>query len=115
MRASSLARVPVRHMVALILVVLGLTAWTFWPIAHDYWIVRGLIEQLKAPDARVRASAVESLGKMGPRAARAVPTLIEILLKDDENVRHRAATALAELGDVDEVAPALIESLDADL
>ena len=67
------------------------------------------------PDTHEKIEAREKsaylLGKMGPLARPAVPLLIDCL-EDEENVRHRVTSALADLGPVAvEAKPALLEEL----
>jgi HEAT repeat protein len=68
--------------------------------------VDGLIVSLDAPDADVRKSIVDILGDI--RDPRAVPALIEALVKDpDENIRVASAEALGKIKDRRAVSPLL--------
>jgi HEAT repeat protein len=74
-----------------------------------------LIEALTDADLHVRKAAVLALGNVGPAAAAAVPTLGEVLLRDDEaTVRRRAAVALGEINDARAI-PALKEASSGDV
>ncbi len=55
----------------------------------------------------VRRTAVETLGKIGPRNAMLIQTVVRVLKKDpDESVRRTAATALGEIGSMQSSGPA---------
>jgi HEAT repeat protein len=61
--------------------------------------VAPLMESLKDLDSNILVHAAESLGRIGPDAKEAVPTL-RLLLKDDvEEVRNVAAAALKKIND----------------
>ena len=60
--------------------------------------VKLLIEVLKDPDASVRQSAIQELGKKGDRALLAVPALTETLKDKEVDVRGAAAMALGRMG-----------------
>lgn len=49
-------------------------------------------------DPRVQCVAVAALGKIGPEAATAVPTLVELLADEDLRVRIAAVCALGDIG-----------------
>lgn len=65
---------------------------------------RSMLPQLQAVlsdrsrDSEVRWNAARTLGKIGPDAVTAVPTLIEQLRDDDALVREHAAEALGDIG-----------------
>lgn len=64
----------------------------------------------------VRRTAVETLGKIGPRNAALIQTVVRVLKKDpDESVRRTAATALGEIGSMQSSGPAAhtVEVLEA--
>lgn len=62
--------------------------------------VREMIEQLDSSEASERASAARSLGYKGAYGQSAVPKIIELLQKDDENdVRVAAAEGLGNFGE----------------
>jgi HEAT repeat protein len=58
--------------------------------------VQSLITKLKSPEAEKRASAASSLGNMGPRAASAIPSLIETL-KDTRTVKKQDGNFFTEM------------------
>ncbi len=63
-------------------------------------------------DGAVRREAVRVLGGYGPAAAGSVPTLIEILLNDEDIAGNEAAHALGNIGtDAEAVVPALVSVL----
>jgi len=68
----------------------------------DWWgkkAVPGLIKKLSSKDHRVRERALDELGQLGPDAAEAVPTLIQLVNDDPRNtVRFRAAAVLGAIG-----------------
>src|SRR5262245_28425601 len=112
MQRSRMLRILLRSMVVAIVLVAGLSAWALSPVLHNYWTVRQLLTKLESPNESDRANAARSLAKLGPPAARAVPSLLSRLRDDvDRDVRGAAAGAVAELGNADQVAPALIERL----
>jgi HEAT repeat protein len=57
----------------------------------------GLTKLTRAPDPSVRTAAVRALGRLGPRAPRAVAALETVLTDDDVLQRRAAAEALANL------------------
>jgi len=60
----------------------------------------------------VQEAAATGLGKIGPEAREAVPTLIAMLKKDDKDVRRRACQVLGKIGPEARAAvPALKEAL----
>ena len=65
---------------------------------------------------RVRRNAAETLGRMGPEAKGAIPTLIQALRQDTEaDVRGIAAWALGEMGlEAKTAIPALTYALEQD-
>src|SRR5262245_26480929 len=72
--------------------------------------VKKLIKDLKDSDSKVREVAAEALWELGPKAAEAMPALVEVFLKDtDEGVSHMAALALKAIGPAAE--PRLIRAL----
>ena len=52
--------------------------------------------------------AAEAIGNIGPKAASAVPALVDLLGVDDSNVHGRAAIALTQIGP--EAIPALVKA-----
>ncbi|MBM4071501.1 MAG: HEAT repeat domain-containing protein [Planctomycetes bacterium] len=67
---------------------------------HAQDAIPNLIRSLNyeaSPDARVRQTAAEILGKFGPSATTAVPALRQALGDDDADVRSRAADALLSI------------------
>lgn len=75
--------------------------------------VETLVRDLKAPQVKVRESAAEALGMLGPASIEAVPALVEALQDKDPRVQHEALTALEHLGPAAEKAtPALKQILD---
>ena len=68
-----------------------------------------LIDQCADPDPDVRACAIYSLGKLGERAADAVPTLVQRLADASMYVGQLAADALARIGSA--ATPPLINAL----
>jgi HEAT repeat protein len=55
-------------------------------------------EQLKSPDATVRAQAASELAAAGPKSAPAIPDLIAALKDSDPVVRRLSAYALGQIG-----------------
>jgi HEAT repeat protein len=55
------------------------------------------IQALRDEDHYVRLSAIGALGRMGPDAHSAIPSLIEIFEDNDEAVRYTAALALEDI------------------
>jgi len=77
---------------------------------QDGRIIGGLLAALDDPDSTVRANAAAGLGLN--EVSDAVEPLITLLRSDDEDiVRERAATALAQIGDPRAIDP-LIDALD---
>jgi HEAT repeat protein len=70
-----------------------------WPTAV---VIPNLATALKSDDAHVRAVAALLLGRIGPEATSAVPTLVAILIESleskDETLAEEAAKALAKFG-----------------
>jgi HEAT repeat protein len=70
-----------------------------WPTAV---VIPNLATALKSDDAHVRAMAALLLGRIGPEATSAVPTLVAILIESleskDETLAEDAAKALAKFG-----------------
>jgi HEAT repeat protein len=62
-------------------------------------VVDALIEALQDPEEGMRVVAAEALGRLGPDAARAVPTLRTALLDESEEVRSKAQQALRQIMD----------------
>ena len=60
--------------------------------------VDALIEGLQASDPKARREAVKGLGRLGPKAADAVPALIVALEDQDRGVRIEAAVTLGHIG-----------------
>ena len=60
--------------------------------------LRALKDGLDEPEAGARAYAASQLGKVGPGAAGAVPTLIRLLDDADAEVRRASADALGRIG-----------------
>ncbi|MBM3979502.1 MAG: HEAT repeat domain-containing protein [Planctomycetes bacterium] len=63
------------------------------------WLARealpALVAALRDPDGKVRESAAQAIGLMGPET---LPTLLEMLAHDDKYVRRHAVWALGKLG-----------------
>ena len=55
--------------------------------------------RLKAPDPEVRRKAARSLTVLGPRAAKALPSLLDALGSDDSVIRRDIVSALGHLGE----------------
>lgn len=71
-----------------------------------------LIAGLQHRDPAVRWRAAVALGESGPRAAEAVPALIEALDESDDAVRWEAAKALERMGEAaQDAVPALAAAL----
>jgi HEAT repeat protein len=101
-----------------ILLILGLTALGFWcpgavtavtnlPVLREVK-VRWYATRLDNDDPEIQASAARALGKMGPKAKRAVPTLITALDSSRSAVGDAAARILGKIGPGAEAA---VESL----
>lgn len=61
--------------------------------------LKRLIDDLASTDPLIRLRAAKSLGKLGPKAAAAIPSLTKVAREDpDEDVRGVAAAALASVG-----------------
>lgn len=79
---------------------------------ENQWVVpSSLIQPICAATAdkskSIRRTAVETLGKIGPRNATLIQTVCRVLKKDpDESVRRTAATALGEIGSLQSSGPA---------
>lgn len=74
--------------------------------------VKGLIAQLQDVDAAKREQAADELGRLGPQAKAAVPTVARQLEDRNQRVRISAATALSRFGaEAKSVVPQLIEAL----
>jgi len=74
--------------------------------------VTELIEMLQDDDYLVRMNAAESLGRLGPAAALALPALIEALEDKQEFVSGAAARTLGAMGpEAAPAVPALTEAL----
>ncbi|HIA66863.1 TPA: hypothetical protein EYN98_12530 [Candidatus Poribacteria bacterium] len=86
----------------------------FDPNNLDDEAVSVLIQQLlQNPDANVRVSSVETLGRMGKGAEAAIPALIQALLQDgDKSVRIAVAWALGSIRlEAKDAVPNLIRAL----
>ncbi len=59
--------------------------------------IASFVRQLQAADAARRLAACRALGSLGPRAASAVPALMELLTDDDGDVCNAAAAALSSI------------------
>jgi HEAT repeat protein len=57
-----------------------------------------LLDLLRDQDPEVRQSACVEIGKIGPRAAPAIPALIEQLMEEKGGLRHGPAEALGRIG-----------------
>ncbi|MCI0458601.1 MAG: HEAT repeat domain-containing protein [Gemmataceae bacterium] len=68
-----------------------------------------LVKQLRHQDTEVRVAAAAALADLGPKAAGAVPALVEGLHALNEDVRLNAALALAAVGKP--AVPALVKAL----
>jgi HEAT repeat protein len=55
-----------------------------------------MIDALEAPEVRARAAAI--IGRMGPKAKRAVPALVDALADPDPETRNEVLFALASIG-----------------
>jgi HEAT repeat protein len=74
--------------------------------------VNSLIKKLKDKDSYVRYWAARALGRIGEKAAPAVPALIEALKDENRDVRYWAADTLGDIGKKAAPAvPALVEAL----
>jgi len=74
--------------------------------------VERLIKQIESPDAEKRIIAAQALGKIGPAAEAAVPSLIKALADEAWRVRSSVARALGEIGPAAKAAvPSLINAL----
>ena len=73
--------------------------------ALGYEAVPALTGALGDPDWRVRQAACQALGIIGADATEAVPTLLQIIRRDKDEVRHRAVWALGAIGDVSALDP----------
>jgi HEAT repeat protein len=65
--------------------------------------LESLSEALQSSDPSVRLDAITSLGRLGRKARRAVPALVEALKDHSVPVRKLAALALGEIGSRDAV------------
>ncbi len=68
-----------------------------------------LVTALNQRDTRVRCSAADTLGVMGPKAEEAVSALAILLGDQDYSVSHHAASALGQIGPAS--VPAIIHSV----
>ncbi len=74
--------------------------------------IGGLLDQMKSPNAAVRARAAMSLRELGGAAKAAVPALAAALADRNLNVRYWSASALRGLGpDARQAVPALVGAL----
>jgi HEAT repeat protein len=69
--------------------------------------------QLKGPNVTIRRQGLRSLARLGPRAAAAIPALIETLRDPVREVRREAAETLAAVGP-EAVAPLILALDDRD-
>ena len=77
--------------------------------------VAGLIETLKSEDITIRMKAADTLGKIGPPAARSFPMLRDLILNDpDQWVRFRGIDAIAHLGEDPEIVVPLLDQMKDD-
>jgi HEAT repeat protein/mono/diheme cytochrome c family protein len=73
--------------------------------------VEPLVERVRHDTNRtVRMYSIEALGEIGPGANAAVPALIEVFAREDDNLAGRAAWALAGIGVLS--MPALLQALE---
>jgi hypothetical protein len=71
-----------------------------------------LVKGLKDEEAAFRLAVVQTLGLLGPKAAKAVPALTEALQDSQATVRRYAAVALGKVGPIArQAAPTLVEAL----
>ena len=56
------------------------------------------MQQLQDPDAKARVGAASALARLGPKAAPAVPLLIEALNDQNKLVRTQSIAALGKIG-----------------
>ncbi len=73
-----------------------------------------LIESLASPETSARLDAMAQLGRMGEKAARAVPTLVKMLGDESATVRAHAARTLGQIGPSAKPAVAKLVSLIGD-
>ncbi|HEY7156218.1 MAG TPA: HEAT repeat domain-containing protein, partial [Gemmataceae bacterium] len=74
-----------------------------------------LIAGLKEPDKDLRRDSARAVARLGPAAKEAVPALLAIMQKDeDEYIRIDAAEALVEVADPKVSVPALVELMRGD-
>ncbi len=59
--------------------------------------VGSLVEVALTADVRVAREAITALGRIGPAARAAVPALVELTKRRDEQLRRRAELALREV------------------
>ncbi|HEX2348595.1 MAG TPA: HEAT repeat domain-containing protein [Ktedonobacterales bacterium] len=80
---------------------------------HDRLTLEALQRRLRSEsEGAVRAAASQALGRMGPRAAGALPLLARALLDSDSEARRAAALAIGALQpDLARVTPLLIDAL----
>ena len=64
---------------------------------HRNWC-RRLIKALDHPEPLVRIGAAKTLGRLGPVAKEALPSLKKLLDDKDENARKAAAEAIKAVG-----------------
>jgi HEAT repeat protein len=67
--------------------------------------LRDLNAALKCYDPWVRLDAINSLGRLGRKAGRIVPALLEALEDDNAVIRQHAALALGEIGSQTAIRP----------
>jgi HEAT repeat protein len=70
------------------------------------------VNALDSPDPSIREKAVNVLGRMGPAAAPAVPSLVKLLQDPDISIRKAAARTLGQIGPAaKDAVPALMQTL----
>jgi HEAT repeat protein len=60
-------------------------------------VIAALTEALDAPDASIRTAAAEALGNFGPKAAKAIPRLRELLHDRNDRMQVAAKSALMKI------------------
>ena len=76
--------------------------------------VNDLVDMLRSGKGHARRSAVDALGRLGPKAAPAVPELVGALGDADKHLSAAAARALGAIGEpAKDAAPALVKILAA--
>ena len=82
--------------------------------SNDAKAIEYLVQAVGDPDLRVKAKAIEMLGRM--RATEATPVLVQhlFLVSTEEKLKERILAALGEIGDTG-AAPAILDFLERDL